>query len=424
MNVRSDQPRPEPRRRRERTRPTDAGRSPLRRKLFWISLLYFAEGFPFGLVIDSLPVYFRVHGVSLTAIGLMSLLNAPWTLKVLWSPIVDRFGQRQHWIISCLVAMAVLLVIFPSCSPSAPSVWLWAILMSLTIASATQDIAIDAYTIGLLNAGEEGVANGVRVSAYRVALIVGGGGLLALAGRAGWAIAYDAAAVTCVALAVLIWRSPRLTQVRGERQRVGLAPLWRWLKRPGAPLIFLFVLTYKLGDICMGPMVKPFWVDRGLRVEEIALISATLGVGASIVGALTGGTLTSRWGIFRGLWVLGLLQACTILGYACVAYFDFGRPGIYAASLCESFAAGLGTAAFLAFLTHICDKRNAATEFALLSAIFALPRFVAAPFSGWAATHLGYATYFAVAFLLAFPAFTLLPWVRPWADADATTATT
>jgi PAT family beta-lactamase induction signal transducer AmpG len=168
----------------------------------------------------------------------------------------------------------------------------------------------------------------------------------------------------------------------------------------------------------MGPMVKPFWVDRGLRVEEIAFISATLGVGASIIGSLTGGALTSRWGIFRGLWVLGLLQAFTILGYASVAYFDLSRSGIYAAALCESFAAGLGTAAFLAFLTRICDKRNAATEFALLSAIFAMPRFVAAPFSGFAATHLGYATYFAVTFLLALPAFGLLPWVKPWAEAD------
>ena len=389
----------------------------LRRKLFWISLLYFAEGFPFGLVIDSLPVYFRVHGVSLTAIGLMSILNAPWTLKVLWSPLVDRLGQRQHWIVACLITMAVLLVVFPSFSPAAPTVWLWAILMLLTIASATQDIAIDAYTIGLLNPGEEGTANGVRVSAYRVALIVGGGGVLALAGRLGWATAYYAAAAICVALALSISRSPRLTGPPGEARRVGLAPLWHWLQRPGAPLIFLFVLTYKLGDICMGPMVKPFWVDRGLRVEEIALISATLGVGASIVGALTGGALTSRWGIFRGLWLLGLVQACTIMGYAGVAYWDLGRPGIYTASLCDSFAAGLGTAAFLAFLTHICDKRNAATEFALLSAIFALPRFVAAPFSGWATSHLGYATYFTVAFLLAFPAFALLPWVKPWATA-------
>jgi MFS transporter, PAT family, beta-lactamase induction signal transducer AmpG len=191
------------------------------------------------------------------------------------------------------------------------------------------------------------------------------------------------------------------------------------LARPGAPLIFAFVLTYKLGDSSMGPMVKPFWVDRGLSIEEIGLISTTLGVGASIAGALAGGVLTTRWGIFHGLWALGLLQAVSNLGYAAAAYFDLGRAGIYPASLCESFTGGLGTAAFLAFLMHICDKRRAATEYALLTAIFGFTRSLAGAFSGWGAHHLGYAAYFSVTFLLALPAFALLPWVKPWAEAPS-----
>ena len=392
----------------------------LRRKLFWVSVLYFAEGFPFGIVIDNLPVYFRTHGVSLTEIGLMSLLGAPWTLKVLWSPLVDRFGTRQRWMVAALITMAVALGILPSFSASQPSLWLWALLIVLTAASATQDIAIDAYTIGLLDAGEEGVANGVRVSAYRVALIVGGGGLVVLAGTLGWPIVFEVAAVILVVLAVTVSRSPALHVPPVKAEQPWFRPLWEWLSRPGALAIFLFVLTYKLGDSSMGPMIKPFWVDRGLSLEEIGLISTTLGVAASIAGALAGGVLTTRWGIFRGLWALGLLQAFSNLGYAGVAYHDLGRAGIYAASLCESFTGGLGTAAFLAFLMHICDKRQAATEYAFLSAIFGLTRSLAGAFSGWGTAHLGYATYFAVTFALAFPAFALLPWVRPWADADET----
>lgn len=394
----------------------------LRRKLFWVSVLYFAEGFPFGIVVDNLPVYFRTHGVSLTEIGLMSLLGAPWTLKVLWAPLVDRFGTRQRWIVSALATMALVLGALPCFSPSQPSMWLWALLIVLTTASATQDVAIDAYTIGLLDAGEEGVANGVRVSAYRVALIVGGGGLVILAGTLGWTVVFTVAAVILAVLAVAVSRSPALHVPVVEAEQAWFRPLWAWLARPGAPLIFLFVLTYKLGDSSMGPMIKPFWVDRGLSVEEIGLISTTLGVAASIAGALAGGVLTTRWGIFRGLWVLGLLQAVSNLGYAGVAYADLGRPGIYAASLCESFTGGLGTAAFLAFLMHICDKRQAATEYALLSAIFGFTRSLAGAFSGWGTVHLGYAAYFAVTFLLAFPAFALLPWVRPWAEAEATAA--
>jgi MFS transporter, PAT family, beta-lactamase induction signal transducer AmpG len=390
----------------------------LRRKLFWISVLYFAEGFPFGLVIDNLPVYFRTHGVALTEIGLMSLLGAPWTIKVLWSPLIDRFGTRQQWIVSCLVVMAVIVGVLPFFSPAQPSLWLWGALMLLTTASATQDVAIDAYTIGLLESGEEGVANGVRVSAYRLALIVSGGGLVMLAGTLGWPVVFYAAAMILLAVAVLAWRTPPLPPAPAEATQAWFRPLWNWLARPGAPVIFLFVLTYKLGDSSMGPMVKPFWVDRGLSVAEIGLISTTLGVGASVAGALTGGVLTTRWGIFRALWMLGLVQAFSNLGYAAAAQFACGRPGIYAASLIESFAGGLGTAAFLAFLMHICDKQRAATEYALLSAIFGLTRSVAGALSGFGTTHLGYATYFAATFVLSFPAFALLPWVKPWAEKD------
>jgi PAT family beta-lactamase induction signal transducer AmpG len=390
----------------------------LRRKLFWISVLYFAEGFPFGLVVDNLPVYFRTHGVSLTEIGLMSLLGAPWTLKVAWAPLVDRFGTRQRWIVASLATMALLLAALPFFSPSPPSLWLWGVLILFTVASATQDMAIDAYTIGLLASGEEGVANGIRVSAYRVALIVGGGGLVMLAGRFGWTVVFLIAAGIAAGLALVAWQTPALPAQPADPRQSWFRPLWDWLERPGAPLIFLFVLTYKLGDSSMGPMVKPFWVDRGLSLEEIGLVSTTLGVGASIVGALIGGVLTTRWGIFRALWTLGLLQAVSNLGYAAVAYVDLGRPGIYSASLIESFTGGLGTAAFLAFLMHICDKRRAATEYALLSAIFGFTRSLAGAFSGWGTTHLGYATYFAMTFVLALPAFGLLPWVRAWADAE------
>jgi PAT family beta-lactamase induction signal transducer AmpG len=391
----------------------------LRRKLFWISVLYFAEGFPFGLVVDNLPVYFRTHGISLTAIGLMSLLRAPWTFKVLWSPLVDRFGTRQRWIVGALGTMAGVLAVLPAFSPSSPSPWLWGVLILFTVASATQDVAVDAYTIGLLARSEEGVANGVRVSAYRVALIVGGGGLVMLAGRLGWSTVFFIAAVIAAALALAAWCSPSLPPVPADRQKSWFRPFLNWLRRPGAPLIFVFVLTYKLGDVSMGPMVKPFWVDRGLSVEEIGFVSTTLGTGATIVGALIGGGLTTRWGIFRALWILGLWQAFSNLGYAAVAYLDLGRAGIYSASLVESFTGGLGAAAFLAFLMHICDKQRAATEYALLSAIFALPGFVVAPLSGLATTYLGYARYFALTFFLALPAFGLLPWVRAWADASA-----
>ncbi|HVN83417.1 MAG TPA: MFS transporter [Candidatus Binatia bacterium] len=385
-----------------------------RRKLWWVAVLYFAEGFPFGIAIDNLPVYFRTHGVSLVEIGWLSLLGMPWTLKVFWAPLVDRFGERRQWIVGALLMMGGLLIVLPWCDPARPTWWLWALLLLFTTASATQDIAIDAHTIGLLDPGEEGIANGVRVSAYRAALIAGGGGLVMLADVVGWPAVYWLAAVILVSLGVLISNAPRVAQVGEDLGQQWLAPLWRWLRRPGAPGIFLFVLMYKLGDASMGPMVKPFWVDRGFSAAEIGLVSTTFGVFASVVGALAGGALTTRWGIYRGLWALGLLQAFSNLGYAAVAYSDAGRVGIYAASLFESFTGGLGTAAFLAFLMHICDKQQAATEYALLSAIFGFTRSLAGGVSGWGTTVLGYPAYFAFTFVLAFPAYVLLPWVQGW----------
>lgn len=386
---------------------------PLRRKLFWVSVLYFAEGFPFGLVVDNLPVYFAFHGVSLTDLGLMSLLRLPWTLKWIWSPAIDRFGDRRTWVSGCLALMAVLTAAIPLFDPSAPTAWLWLLLFGVTAAAATQDIAIDAYTIGLLAPGEEGVANGVRVAAYRAALIVGGGALVILAGRAGWPPAFWVAAAVLAALAVAARVSPALDLPPAE-SRAWFAPFRQLLLRPGAPVVLLFVLTYKLADASMGPMIKPFWVSRGLTAEEIGSVSTTLGVLATVAGAGLGGILTSRWGIFTGLWVLGLAQAASNLGYAGAAYADAGRAGIYAASLVESFTGGLGTAAFIAFLMNVCDKAQAATEFALLSALFALAPPIVGGASGWLATQLGFAGFFLLTFFLALPAYGALPWVRPW----------
>ncbi len=405
----------------------------LRGKLAWIALLYFAEGMPFGIVKDVLPVYFRVHDVDLTEIGLASLLGLPWTLKVLWSPLVDGYGRRKDWIAGCLAALGTFSAAIPLFPAGQLTLGLWITLIALTVASATQDIAIDAYTIGLVRDGEEGDANGVRVSAYRVALIFAGGGLLLVQAWLGWDGVFWAAAAVFFVLAVIARATPELDL--GERdQTEWWQTLLVWLRRPGAAALFAFILIYKLGDAAMAPMVKPFWVDRGLAVEEIGLVSTTFGVAATIAGALVGGRLTDRWGIFSGLLLLGLAQALSNLGYAGVAWLDPppptteisslvgagaallepGRFLTYAASLVESFTGGLGTAAFLSFLMHVCDKRQAAIQYALLSAVFALSRDVAGAASGWATSRLGYDAYFLLTFALAFPGLGLLPFLRPW----------
>jgi PAT family beta-lactamase induction signal transducer AmpG len=173
----------------------------------------------------------------------------------------------------------------------------------------------------------------------------------------------------------------------------------------------------------MGFMIKPFWVDSGFSATQIGLVSVNIGLGLSIAGGIAGGWFTDRAGIFRGLWVLGLLQAFSNLGYAWAASVIPALPAgtpvaanhqtlMYLASAIESFTGGLGTAAFLAFLMSIVDKRRAATEYALLSSVFALSRSVSGWAGGYGAETMGYADYFLLTFFLAFPAYLLLPWVR------------
>ena len=383
----------------------------LRRKLAWIAVLYFAEGLPFGIAYDVWPVYFRVHGVSLREIGLMSLLSLPWTWKMLWAPLVDRFGARQQWISACLLALAVAtLAIIPQ-DAGHPSWLLWGVLLAFTAASATQDIAIDAYAVDVSTPEETGAINGVRVSAARIALLVGGGGVMMLAGVTGWTPLWIALAATFLVLSAIAFASPRVPLDQNER-RNPIGPVLRWLLRWEMLPVLLFVPLFKLGDSLLGRMVKPFWVDRGYSLKEIGLVSVTFGVILTIVGALAGGWFVKRFGILRSLLWLGIAQALPHLGYAAVAHFALPRESIYAASMLESFTQGLGTAAFLSFLMNLCEKEHAATQYALLSALFALTRDVVGALSGIGVEKLGYSAYFAFTGLLAIPTLALLPLIR------------
>jgi len=437
----------------------------------WVAVLYFAQGFPFGVFREVWGVFFRTQGVSLTEIGKMELLGIPWVAKPLWAPLVDRYGDRRYWIAGSLVVLAITLSLHSTFESSGLVPFVWAVLFVFTLASATQDIAIDAHTINFLEKGEEGAANGLRVSAYRVAVIVAGGILVALAGFTGWAPTFWIGGMLLLLLAPLVLFAPRPSprgpfppSVRARRALivtagVALIPalaygfyyvsgllgrMWSaspakgavatlvllaalafparefarrskldvWLGRPGSVPTLLFILLYKLGDQAISPMIKPFWVDRGLSLNEIAWISTTLGVAATIVGALLGGLLTTRLGLVRGLFLMGIFQALSNFVYASVALAGGGRIPVYGAGIFESFTQGLGTAAFLALLMRLCDKKYAATQYALLSALFSLVRHLSGAVSGWATDALGYGPFFLYTVVLALPAFFLLPYVR------------
>jgi len=392
-----------------------------RRKLGIVALLYFIQGSPPAILWEVLPVYFRIHGLSLRAIGGLRLLELPYSLKFFWSPLIHRYGDRRLWVLVCMLAIALVVGVLPLVEIGHPGWAVFILILLLTALSATQDIAIDSHTVGLVRREEEGAANGVRASAYRVALVVIGGGMVFLARTFPWTSLYLIAAIIFALLAFSTLSVPRLDLHPGARQRwlsgfVGWIGTWRAI-----PLV-LFVLSYKLGDFAIGPMVKPFWVDYGRLVWldekelmfQIGLVPTTFGIILSVLGALAGGAFISRYGTFHGIWALGLLQAVSNLGYAGVAWADLGGFGLYGASVFESFSGGLGTAAFLAFLMNVCEKEHATLQYAFLSSIFSLTGRLVGGISGLGAERFGYGNYFALTFLLALPAYALLPWIKGW----------
>jgi len=392
----------------------DAPTSPrFRTKLVWIGVLYFSSGFPYGLINELLPVYLRTQGVDVAQIGhTLANVGLPWTLKFLWAPLVDRIGTRKSWIIACQLLLGVLLFSVVGHRGATLTLGVTLALFALAVLSATQDVAADAYSIELLEERERGPANSARVTFYRLALIVSGGALVSASGFVGWPPVFAVAGAIMAALALFTWTVPG-TRREGGRQG---EPIWEPVRelfgRPHAWAIILFPLLFRLGDYALLTMIKPFWVDSGYSTKEIGAIQGMVGIGATVLGAIVGGVLVPRLGTFRSLIALGIAQAAGSITYWAVALAGAPRPAMWAASVIEHFTFGLATTAFMTYLMSVCDRRYAATQFALLTALFGASRYVGNYFAGDAVEAMGYATFFLVTFFLAIPAWLLLPVVR------------
>lgn len=396
-----------------------------RRWTAWVAGLYVAQGLPFGVIQDMVPVWLRVHGTSLEQVGLVSLVGLPWTIKFLWAPLVDGWQTPKFWIRGALGLIAVGVCALPWIAEiQGFGAWVWGTLLALAFASATQDIAIDGYTTVGAPAALHGRVNGIRIGAYRAAMLLGGGATVALAPTLGWKVMFGMVALLAAVLALGAARLPSVSLSAPSANR-WWADLRDWLASDGwrnAIGFLCFVLLFKLGDAAMGPMVRPFWLDSGRSLEEVGFVTTVLGMAFTVVGGIVGGELVVRWGMFRALWVLGALQALSNVGYAAAALSP--SPSVLVmASAVESFCGGLGTAAFLAFLMRACGGRQGATRFALLSSLSGLTRTLAGAASGFGAARLGYPVFFLFTALLAVPAFFLLPAARRRMDAAPTEGT-
>jgi MFS transporter, PAT family, beta-lactamase induction signal transducer AmpG len=383
-------------------------------------ILYFSEGFPYGIVNETVNLYLAFAKVDLGTIGLISSVGLIWTLKFFWAPLIDMAGTYRQWIFGALVVLAISLAALGTVPPASPA--FWGALIVLVFASATQDIAIDALAIRITPTELFGLVNSARVASFRGAMIVAGGGVAILADRVGWRAAFFVAAgVPLLVLALIALTAPPEGGL-AERRENPFRALFTWLTRPGSLMLLAVILLYRLGDNALTPMIRPYWVSRGFSATEVGNVTTTLGMICTILGAIAGGAFVTRYGVYRGLLVLGTIQMLSNLAYALVATTNGGRPSLYGAAIVETFCGGLGTAAFLSFLMIICDRENAATEYAMFTALFAVARTFAFALSGYVAQDLGYAKYYWLTAALALPGLALLPRIRGRLSPSATTA--
>ena len=384
---------------------TTVGLSSTPAKMGLLGSLYFSQGLPFGFFVQALPVMLRKQGFSLGEIGLASLLAAPWALKFVWAPVVDRYsisriGRRKSWIVPLQIASVVILAALASFAPTSSMAVLMPAVLLLSLLAATQDIATDGLAVDMLAPHERGFANGLQVAGYRVGMIVGGGLLLILHDRLGSAGTFLAmSALTAIAtLPIIMARESRRAEPQEHRSSVKNV---HFLRRPGAARLLLLIGSYKAGDAFATGMLRPFLADAGLSLEQIGWLLGTVGFVAGLLGALCGGVLVERLGRKTAVVAFGLLQAAAVAGYAYLAMGRFSQTALYALCAAEHFAGGMATAALFTCMMDWCSREASATDYTVQASAVVVATGVASAVAGFSAQALGYPGHFCLATVLA-----------------------
>jgi PAT family beta-lactamase induction signal transducer AmpG len=405
------------------------------RRMLAILFMGFGSGLPLALTGYTLSVWLAEAKVSLTAIGLFAFVGIAYTLKFLWAPLLDRplpwltrrLGRRRSWglVIQLLLAAAFFAmgVTDPAAQPAATA----ALAALVAFLSASQDIVVDAVRVELLADDEQGAGAAVTQVGYRLAMIASTAGALYLATFFGWFATYSAmAAGIVVGMAALLsmkepaTAAPHVAPGAGWVRLLVLEPLLDFLGRLGpgrAIAILVFVMLYKLGDAMAGHMSGPFYLSLGFTKIEIANITKMFGVGASILGIVAGGSVVYRLGIMRALLVCGLLQMSANLLYIVQAKAGHDLGMLTATIGLENFAGGMGSAAFVAYLSSLCNRAFTATQYALLSALATVGRNVLSASGGWLIDRFGWVDFFLLSTATALPGLLLLLWLMRLAPA-------
>jgi MFS transporter, PAT family, beta-lactamase induction signal transducer AmpG len=394
------------------------------RKMAALLLLGFSSGLPLLLIGNTLKAWMTVENVNLSAIGWFSLASLPYSLKFLWAPFVDRFtlpflGRRRGWLLLTQIALIIAIAIMGFQQPKQALQFLAINAIIIAFISATQDIAGDAYRTDVLTPLEMGAGAALWILGYRIALLVAGALALILADRLPWSSVYlvMAGMMLIGIFATLFAPEPKQISPPASLVDAVILPFGEFFQRKGVMgglLILLFITLYKLGDALLSNMTTPFLLQTGFTKTDIGAIQVGMGLVATIVGALAGGSILSRIGINRSLWVFGILQAVSNLAYFFLAYVGKNYQAMVLAINIEQFCGGLGTAAFVAFLMSLCNQRFSATQYALLSSLMAVSRDILSAPGGAIAAVTGWSTFFLITIVAAVPGLLLLPVFAPW----------
>lgn len=387
------------------------------RRVAVVCLLGFSSGLPLALTGGTLQAWMTVSGVDLATIGIFTLVGIPYTWKFLWAPFMDRYvppflGRRRGWIAAMQMLLGACIAVMGALDPATMPWALAALALMVAFISASQDVVFDAYRADVLRPQERGIGAAVSVLGYRLAMLVSGALALILSDQIGWQNTYWLMAALMIAAigATLFGPEPevQVTPPKTLTEAV-VEPLREFFARHGAWALLLLIVLYKLGDAFAGSLTTAFLI-RGVEftATEVGAINKGMGLAATLVGVVFGGVLMARLGLFRSLLVFGMLQAISNLTFMWLASVGKDYAVMVLAVGFENLAGGMGTAAFVALLMAMCDKRFTASQFALLSALAAVGRVYVGPASGYMVEAIGWTTFFGFTFLMALPGLLLL----------------
>lgn len=385
----------------------------------------FSSGLPLFVFLNMLPAWLNDAQVDIKAIGLMALLQFPYVAKFLWAPLIDHFywhrlGRRRTWMILLIAMLMAALVAMGQVNPAQDLTPIVLLGLLVSFFSASLDIVLDAYRREILADEELGLGNSIHVNAYRLAGLVPGALALFLADHLPWAMVFTIVALflTPGLIMALVVKEPviKAAPPRTLDQAI-LLPFKEFMQRKGwlfALQLLTFIFLYKLGDSLATSLATKFYLDMGFSKSEIAMIAKNASLWPSIIGGLLGGLWMVKLGINRALWIFGVLQLIVIPGFAWLSVQEHSLVALAVVVAAEAFGVGLGTTAFVAFIMRSTHPLYTATQFALLSALAAVPRTVINAYAGFLVADLGWTNFFWLCTLLGIPGMIMLIWVAPW----------